>query len=51
VASHLNLTSETLSRVLRQLREDGLISETDSGLTVQDRGGLQALSEGFYPRL
>ncbi len=51
VASHLNLTSETLSRVLRQLREDGLVNETESGLTIVDTKGLQALSEGFYPRL
>jgi CRP/FNR family transcriptional regulator len=51
VASHLNLTSETLSRVLRQLREDGLITETEAGLTVEDRAGLEALSEGYYPKL
>ncbi len=51
VASHLNLTSETLSRVLRQLREDGLISESDAGLTVEDAKSLQRLAEGFYPRL
>jgi CRP/FNR family transcriptional regulator len=51
VASHLNLTSETLSRVLRQLREDGLVTEGDDGLTVEAPEGLQALSEGYYPRL
>jgi CRP/FNR family transcriptional regulator len=51
VASHLNLTSETLSRVLRQLREDRLISETDAGLRIDDRKALQQLAEGFYPRL
>jgi CRP/FNR family transcriptional regulator len=51
IASHLNLTSETLSRVLRQLREDGLISETDAGLTIEDPKALQRLVEGYYPRI
>ncbi|HTU02221.1 MAG TPA: Crp/Fnr family transcriptional regulator [Candidatus Sulfotelmatobacter sp.] len=51
LASHLNLTSETLSRVLRQLRDDGLIRETDAGITVEDAKTLQRLGEGLYPRV
>jgi CRP/FNR family transcriptional regulator, dissimilatory nitrate respiration regulator len=51
VASHLNLTSETLSRTLRQLREDRLISETDAGLVLTDVAGLRRLAEGYFPRL
>ncbi|MCX5734411.1 MAG: Crp/Fnr family transcriptional regulator [candidate division NC10 bacterium] len=51
VASHLNLTSETLSRTLRQLREEGLISEGENGLVIKDVKGLERLSEGYYPRI
>jgi len=51
IASHLNLTSETLSRTLRQLREEGLIGETETGLTIQDAKGLHRIAEGFFPRL
>jgi CRP/FNR family transcriptional regulator, dissimilatory nitrate respiration regulator len=51
VASHLNLTSETLSRTLRQLREERLISETAEGLVIHDVRGLQRIAEGFFPRL
>ena len=51
IASHLNLTSETLSRTLRQLRDDKLIAETQNGLVIEDVGGLQRIAEGFYPRL
>jgi CRP-like cAMP-binding protein len=51
VASHLNLTSETLSRTLRQLREEGLIGEADEGLTIEDVTGLRQVSEGYYPRI
>jgi CRP/FNR family transcriptional regulator len=51
VASHLNLTSETLSRTLRQLREERLISETAEGLVIRDVRGLQRIAEGFFPRL
>jgi CRP/FNR family transcriptional regulator len=51
IASHLNLTSETLSRTLRQLRDERLISETDAGLVIHDARGLQQVAEGFFPRL
>jgi len=51
VASHLNLTSETLSRTLRQLREERLINESDAGLTISDAAGLRQLAEGYFPRL
>ena len=51
VASHLNLTSETLSRTLRQLREERLISEDENGLVIKDVQGLKRLSEGYYPRI
>jgi CRP-like cAMP-binding protein len=51
IASHLNLTSETLSRTLRQLREDNLIVETQNGLVIEDVKGLQRIAEGFYPQL
>jgi len=51
IASHLNLTSETLSRTLRQLREERLISETDAGFIIHDARGLQRIAEGFFPRL
>ena len=51
IASHLNLTSETLSRTLRQLREDHLINETEAGLVLEDVRGLQRIAEGFFPRI
>lgn len=51
IASHLNLTSETLSRTLRQLRDDKLIAETPNGLVIEDVKGLQRIAEGFYPQL
>ena len=51
IASHLNLTSETLSRTLRQLRDDRLIGETDAGLVIRDSQGLQRVAEGFFPRI
>ena len=51
IASHLNLTSETLSRTLRQLREERLIGETEAGLIIHDVQGLQRIAEGFFPRI
>jgi len=51
IASHLNLTSETLSRTLRQLREERLIREDESGLVILDGPGLKRIAEGYYPRI
>lgn len=52
LASHLNLTSETLSRSLRRLEEAGLIAPIGAGqLRVADREGLSAASVGSFPRL
>jgi CRP/FNR family transcriptional regulator len=51
IASHLNLTSETLSRTLRQLKEQGLISETGGRLALQDVEALRTLTEGYFPRI
>jgi CRP/FNR family transcriptional regulator len=51
IASHLNLTSETLSRTLRQLKDLRLISERGSRLTVEDAHGLEQLTEGYFPRI
>ena len=51
IASHLNLTSETLSRTLRQLLDDKLIAETPNGLLIEDMQGLRRIAEGFYPQL
>jgi CRP-like cAMP-binding protein len=51
VASHLNLTSETLSRTLRQMRDERMIVETEAGLILKDLKGLQQIAEGFYPRI
>lgn len=52
LASHLNLTSETLSRSLRRLEEAGLIEQTGAGqLRVADREALSAASLGNFPRL
>jgi CRP/FNR family transcriptional regulator len=47
LASHLNLTSETLSRSLRRLEESGLIELTPAGLIrIADPEGLDALAQG-----
>lgn len=52
IASHLNLTSETLSRTLRQLREDGLIgSAPGNRIVIKDRRRLQQVAEGHFPRI
>jgi CRP/FNR family transcriptional regulator, dissimilatory nitrate respiration regulator len=47
VASHLNLTSETLSRSLRRLIDAGLLAESESNqLTILDRRKLEAIAAG-----
>jgi CRP/FNR family transcriptional regulator len=47
VASHLNLTSETLSRTLGRLIEAGLVVELDNNrVELRDRESLRVVSEG-----
>lgn len=49
LASHLNLTPETLSRTLRRLTEDGCIASDRDRITVLDHERLSAVAEGLYP--
>ena len=52
LASHLNLTSETLSRCLRQLIDGGILEAQDNGeIKVLNRDKLTDAAEGMYPRL
>jgi CRP/FNR family transcriptional regulator, dissimilatory nitrate respiration regulator len=50
IASHLNLTSETFSRMFRRLVDAGLIGELDSThVKLLDRRKLQQIAEGLFP--
>jgi CRP/FNR family transcriptional regulator len=50
LASHLNLTGETLSRTLRRLSETGLIDMTGpQRLVILDRAALADIAEGLPP--
>ena len=52
LASHLNLTSETLSRTLRRLAEAGPIEQLGGQqLRIIRREELQHLADGVYPKL
>ncbi len=49
LASHLNLTSETLSRTLRRMMDMGLIEEHPMDLRILDRERLDAAAQGAWP--
>jgi CRP/FNR family transcriptional regulator len=52
LASHLNLTSETLSRSLRRLEEAGFSEKTGGGRgRIADSDGLREVAVGNFPRL
>ncbi|UCD76583.1 MAG: Crp/Fnr family transcriptional regulator [Phycisphaerales bacterium] len=50
LASHLNLTSETLSRTLRRLTESDLIDLLDGRhIRIKDAEGLRSVADGMFP--
>jgi CRP/FNR family transcriptional regulator, dissimilatory nitrate respiration regulator len=51
LASHLNLTSETLSRTLRRLADMRLIDDSGDDLRVLDREALALAAEGAWPEV
>ena len=52
LASHLNLTSETFSRILRRMLDAGMIAEAEGNqLQLVDRQRLEEMAEGVFPRL
>ncbi len=52
LASHLNLTSETLSRTFRRLNEADLVEETQARrIRIIDPGKLRDVAEGFFPEI
>lgn len=52
VASHLNLTSETFSRILRRMVEAGLIAELeDNRVRILDLEKLDTVAAGLSPRI
>jgi CRP/FNR family transcriptional regulator len=52
LANHLNLTSETLSRVLRRLTELGLIQAAGRRrLQLKNRAVLRQIAQGGFPRV